>query len=93
MDFFCLVLSANKDSDDWFLLLYLELSFCDLLYVEGEMSDFWKLRLSGIYIFLYLIYLYRSCNLRFAQKFYLILDCESVVLVYLGGRNYCLYCM
>ena len=48
---FCLVLSPNKESDDWFLLLCSELSSYDLLYVEGEMSDFWKLRLSGICFF------------------------------------------
>ena len=77
---FCLVLSTNKEFDDWFLLLCSELSSFDLLYVEGEMSDFWKLRLSDIYI-LDLVYLFQGCNLRFAQKFYLILDCEPVVLV------------
>ena len=51
MDFFCLVLSANKEFDDWFLLLCSELSSFDLLYVEGEMSDFWKPQLSDIYCF------------------------------------------
>ena len=48
---FFLVLSANKEFDDWFLLLCSELSSFDLLYVEGEMSDFWKLHLSDIYCF------------------------------------------
>ena len=51
MDCFCLVLSANKEFDDWCLLLCSELSSFDLLYVEGEMSDFWKPQLSDIYCF------------------------------------------
>ena len=51
MDFFSLGLSAIKKFDDFFLLVCSELIYYDRFYVEGEVSDFWKLRLSGMYFF------------------------------------------
>ena len=58
-----------------------ELSSFDLLYVEGEMSDFWRLRLSWIYFFGSGIFISKFQFTVRSKKIYLILDCESVVLV------------
>ena len=81
MDFFSLGLSAIKKFDDFFLLVCSELIYYDRFYVEGEVSDFWKLRLSGMYFFGSGIFISKFQFTVRSKKIYLILDCESVVLV------------
>ena len=71
-----MVLSTSKEFDDWFLLVYSELSSCDRLYVEGEVSGFWKLRLSGIYFSGSGIFI---SKLQFTVRSEIVFDIESYV--------------